>query len=150
MDTDLPLDTDRESIRLALLSCSVGDVVRCPSEVIFSQAKILLVKEKITGITIQLLDSDGYVARQIVGKKRSEVEQGEFNDRQLSIIKALEKVFKHCEQEGIKLVGYSDELVAYPAKCKDLVQASVFALDIDTADTYSGADPGAELLGPES
>jgi hypothetical protein len=146
MDTDLLLDADSETIRAALLSCSEGDAVNCLSEDVFVRAKILLVKEKITGISIQLLGDDGYVIRQVTGKHRSELGDGEFNDRQLAVIKALEKVLQHCKKEGIRLVGYSDELVAYPASLKDLEQASVYALDIDSSDAYSGADSNSELI----
>jgi hypothetical protein len=146
MDTDLQLEADNETIRAALLSCSEGDAINCLSEEVFAQAKLLLVKEKITGVSIQLLGDDGYVIRQVTGKRRSELGAGEFNDRQLAVIKALEKVLRHCQQEGVKLVGYSDELVAYPAGCKDPNQASVYALDIDSSEAYTGADSNSELM----
>jgi hypothetical protein len=146
MDTDLQLEADNETIRVALLSCSEGDAVNCLSEEVFAQAKLLLVKEKITGVSIQLLGEDGYVMRQVTGKHRSELGAEEFSDRQLAVIKALEKVLRHCQQEGVKLVGYSDELVAYPAGCKDPSQASVYALDIDSSDAYMGADSNSELM----
>lgn len=146
MDIDLPVDADANAIKSALLRCSQGDAINCLSELVFNKAKILLVKEKITGVSIQLVDSQGYVTRQVTGKRRSDIDGGEFNDRQLSVIKALEKVLKHCKQEGIRLVGYSDELVAYPAKCKDMSQASVFALDVDSSDAYIGADSDADFF----
>ena len=146
MDIDLPADADTSTIKAALLRCAHGDAVNCLSEHAFAQAKILLVKEKITGISIQLVDSQGYVVRQVTGKRRSDIGGEEFNDRQLAVIKALEKVLKHCKQEGIRLVGYSDELVAYPAKCKDMSQASVFALDVDSSDAYIGADSDTDFF----
>ncbi|WP_293265185.1 hypothetical protein [Neptunomonas sp.] len=146
MDTDLLLEADNETIRATLLSCSEGDAVNCLSEEVFAQAKLLLVKEKITGISIQLVGDDGYVIRQVTGKRRSELGTEEFNDRQLAVIKALEKVLRHCQQEGIKLVGYSDELVAYPAGCNDPSQASIYALDIDSSEAYTGADSNSELM----
>ena len=146
MDIDLQLEADNETIRVALLSCSEGDAVNCLSEEVFAQAKLLLVKEKITGVSIQLLGDDGYVIRQVTGKRRSDLDAGEFSDRQLAVIKALEKVLRHCKQEGVKLVGYSDELVAYPVSCKDPSQASVYALDIDSSEAYMGADSNSELM----
>lgn len=145
MDTDLAAGVSAETIRSALRACVPGSAISCRTEQDFARAKILLVKEKITDVSIQLVDSDGYVIRQVTGKRRSEVGDGEFNDRQLAVIKALEKVLMHCKQEGIKLVGYSDELVAYPARCTSLEQASVYALDVDTSDAYSGADSGVDL-----
>jgi hypothetical protein len=143
MDTVLPKNSDLDTIRIELAKLADGDVIGCHTDEDFSKAKLLLVKEKITGVTIQLLDKDGYVIRQVTGKRRSDVGDGEFSDRQLAVIKALEKVLKHCKQEGIKLVGYSDELVAYPARCKDLSQASVYALDVDAHGAYIGADSDA-------
>jgi hypothetical protein len=140
MDTVLPVNADLETIRTALQELSAGESIACQSETVFSKAKLLLVKEKITGVSIQLVDSDGYVIRQVTGKRRSDVEEGEFSDRQQAVIRALEKVLRHCKQEGVRLVGYSDELVAYPARCKDLSQASVYALDVDTQGVYTGAD----------
>lgn len=140
METDLPLDADADTIRAALLSHHEGDALHCYSEAVFFEAKALLVKEKITGISILLIDEQGYVTRQVTGKKRQDLTSGEFSDRQLAVIKALEKVLHHCKQEGVRLIGYSDELVAYPAKYQDLEQASVYAMDIETSGVYAGAD----------
>jgi hypothetical protein len=147
MDTVLPANADLETIRAALLGLAAGESIACQSETVFSKAKLLLVKEKITGISIQLLDQDGYVIRQVTGKRRSDMEEGEFSDRQQAVIRALEKVLKHCKQEGVRLVGYSDELVAYPARCQDLSQASVYALDVNTHGAYAGADSDSSWAG---
>lgn len=146
METDLAVNADQAAITRVLKACTQGDAVNCPSEQVFELAKQVLVKEKITGISIHLLDESGYVVRQVTGKRRDELDTTDFSDRQLAVIKALEKVLRHCKKEGIRLVGYSDELVAYPACCKDLTQASVFALDIDTSGSYAGAESIAPLV----
>lgn len=145
MELELPQDADLDTISIALQECSVGDSVSCLDERTFNRAKLLIVKQKVTGVSILLIDESGYIQKQVTGKKRADIDSAEFSDRQLSVIKALEKVLKHCQQEGVSLVGYSDELVAYPAKCKNLSEASVFALDIETFGCYSGADSSAEL-----
>lgn len=146
METDLPTDANTDTIRTALQNHKEGDALHCYSEAVFAEAKALLVKEKITGISILLIDEQGYVVRQVTGKKRQDLTSGEFSDRQLAVIKALEKVLRHCKQEGVRLIGYSDELVAYPAKFQDLEQASVYAMDIETSGVYAGAD---SILGAE-
>ncbi|WP_240656943.1 MULTISPECIES: response regulator [Neptunomonas] len=146
MEIDLPADPSAGVILEALRSCSVGDALCLHSETAFQKAKILVVKEQLTGVSIQLLDEDGYIKRQVVGKHRNEIEEGDFNDRQMAVIRALEKVLSHCKREGVRLVGYSDELVAYPASFSDLSQASVYAFDIDTDGVYTGADSELKLV----
>lgn len=144
----LPANSDIETLRSALQSCQPGESVSCLTEQDFALAKILLVKEKITDISVQLIDEQGYIVRQVTSKRRPNepaAAAAEFNDRQLAVIKALEKVLHHCQQQGVRLVGYSDELVAYPATLETFEQASVFALDIDTSGVYMGTDPEGDL-----
>lgn len=129
-----------ESIADAVKGCEPGGNVCCLSEATFSLAKVVLVKEKISNITIQLLDSDGYAIRQVTSKKRSAQQQEHLNDRQIAVIKALEKVLMHCKKEGVQLIGYSDELVALPASIPEENISSASALDINTYDSYRGAD----------
>ncbi|NQZ33279.1 MAG: hypothetical protein HRU06_18575 [Oceanospirillaceae bacterium] len=140
MEYDLVEQASYEHIKTILLDCVNDDVVNCYSLENFDVAKSVLIKEKLVGKTVQLLDEDDYVLQQVTSKKR-EVADGEveFSDRQLAVIKALEKVFNHCKREGIKVIGYSDELVAYPANCNDQEQASEFCLEINTSETYKGA-----------
>lgn len=140
MEYDIVEQASYEKIKTILLDCVADDVVNCYSLENFDVAKSVLIKEKLVGKTVQLLDEDDYVLQQVTSKKR-EVADGEveFSDRQLAVIKALEKVFDHCQREGIKVIGYSDELVAYPANCNDQEQASEFCLEINTSETYKGA-----------
>lgn len=139
MEHTLSDDADYAEVKQLLALCEADDVVNCYTEKVFSLAKIVLVKEKLTDKTLQLLDEDDYVLRQVTSRRREETGLEEFNDRQLAVIKALEKVLAHCEKEGVKLLGYSDELVAYPAVCNDLEQASSVSLDVETSGVYSGA-----------
>ncbi|WP_240776409.1 response regulator [Nitrincola alkalilacustris] len=97
--------------------------------------------EKAIGITVQLLDSDQYVIRQASSRKRSDqATDKQFSDRQLTVIKALEKVLRHCKKEGIQLIGFSDELVAQPSGLDPQELMSAYALEVDTSDAYKGAD----------
>ena len=140
MEYDLVEETSNEQIKEVLLNCESLDVVNCYSLEIFNEAKAVLISEKLIGKTVQLLDEDDYVLQQVTSKKREDADgEVEFSDRQLAVIKALEKVFDHCKKEGIKVIGYSDELVAYPANCNDQEQASEFCLEINTSQTYKGA-----------
>jgi hypothetical protein len=140
MEYDLVEETSNEQIKEVLLNCESLDVVNCYSLEVFNEAKAVLISEKLIGKTVQLLDEDDYVLQQVTSKKREDADgEVEFSDRQLAVIKALEKVFDHCKKEGIKVIGYSDELVAYPANCNDQEQASEFCLEINTSQTYKGA-----------
>jgi hypothetical protein len=140
MEYDLVEETSNEQIKEVLLNCESLDVVNCYSLEVFNEAKAVLISEKLIGKTVQLLDEDDYVLQQVTSKKREDADgEVEFSDRQLAVIKALEKVFDHCKKEGITVIGYSDELVAYPANCNDQEQASEFCLEINTSQTYKGA-----------
>ena len=140
MEYDLSENASYEEIKSILLKCVAQDVVNCYSLEIFNDAKKILVSDKLTDRTVQLLDDEDYVLQQVTSKKREEVDKEKgFSDRQLAVIKAMEKVLIHCQKEGIKLVGYSDELVAYPAKCESIELASEFCLEINTSETYKGA-----------
>lgn len=140
MEYDLVEKASYEEIKDILLNCVSDDVVNCYSLEDFNEAKSVLIKEKLIGKTVQLLDEDDYVLQQVTSKKREDADvEVEFSDRQLAVIKALEKVFEHCKREGVKVIGYSDELVAYPANCNDQEQASEFCLEINTSQAYKGA-----------
>ncbi|MEH6444417.1 MAG: hypothetical protein V7784_11020 [Oceanospirillaceae bacterium] len=140
MEFDLVDNTTYEDIKSVLIECTPQDVVNCYSLEVFEEAKSVLINEKLTEKTVQLLDEDDYVLQQVTSKKREDADKEvEFSDRQLAVIKAMEKVLKHCQREGIKLIGYSDELVAYPANCDNIDLASEYCLEIDTSQTYKGA-----------
>ncbi|WP_417667167.1 hypothetical protein [Pseudidiomarina sp.] len=124
-----------------LRACSPGDQVSCSDEALFEVAKAVLVREKLAGLTIQLLDAGDYVLRTVTSRRRHQVEKlDRFNDRQESVLKALERVLAHCDKEGIRLIGFSDELVAVPAHLDNSACLSAEAVDVDTSGVYRGAD----------
>lgn len=140
MEIYLPTETRVQDVTERMRACESGDIVSCSDEALFEVIKAVMVREKLTGLTIQLLDSDEYVLRTVTSKRRSEKQQDRFTDRQEAVIRALEKVLAHCEKEGIQLVGFSDELVAIPAHMDDGSGFSASAVDIDTSGIYRGAD----------
>lgn len=140
MEIYLPTETRVQDVTERMRACESGDIVSCSDESLFEVIKAVMVREKLTGLTIQLLDSDEYVLRTVTSKRRSEKQQDRFTDRQEAVIRALEKVLAHCEKEGIQLVGFSDELVAIPAHMDDGSGFSAAAVDIDTSGIYRGAD----------
>jgi len=141
MDIEVDKHASYDEIADAIRSCSPDDSVCCYSEASFSLAKAILVKEKLTGATVQLLDDEGYAVRQVTSKLRAEVEaKGQMTDRQIAVIKALEKVLSHCDKEGIRLLGYSDELVALPSGIDPSEHASADVVEIDTFGVYQGAE----------
>lgn len=139
MDITLSKCAEAAEILSALMRCSPEDAVCCVEEDTFKRAKILLLKEKLKDVTIQLLDADGYAIRQVSSKPKSDQED-QLNARQRAVIKALEKVLMHCKKEGVQLVGYSDELVAIPASVKLEESAYAGAMDVNCFGVYKGAD----------
>jgi len=141
MDIVLNLSAEDIVILDALHECSSEDAVCCQDEETFKRAKVLLVKERLKNVTIQLLDEGGYAIRQVTSKPKNKTDnQDQLNSRQITVIKALEKVLRHCKNEGIQLIGYSDELVALPAHIAAEEASSVGALDINCHNVYKGAD----------
>ncbi|MDO6514382.1 MULTISPECIES: response regulator [unclassified Neptuniibacter] len=141
MDIVLNLEAEDVVILDALHECGSEDAVCCQDVGTFERSKKLLIKEKLKNVTVQLLDEGGYAIRQVTSKpKNKALSSGLLNSRQITVIKALEKVLKHCKNEGIQLIGYSDELVALPASVSDEEISSAGALDINCHDVYKGAD----------
>jgi len=141
MELHLPSDASVQQVSECLKSCSPGDQVSCSDEALFEVAKAVLVREKLAGLTLQLLDADDYVLRTVTSRRRHEVQKQErFSDRQEAVLKALEKVLAHCSKEGIRLIGFSDELVAVPAHLDNSASLSAEAVDVDTSGVYRGAD----------
>lgn len=141
MDIVLPIEAEAEVILNALQDCTAEDAVCCQDENSFKLAKVLLIKEKIKDVTVQLLDNDGYAIKQITSKPRDKSKsRDQLNTRQITVIKALEKVLLHCKKEGIQLIGYSDELVALPDHIPTEELSSAGALDVNTHGVYKGAD----------
>jgi hypothetical protein len=141
MDITLNAEANGDEILAAIKQCGLEDAVCCLNESTFKKAKLALVQEKIKGVTIQLLDDDGYAIKQVTSKQRSDKSRSDqLNDRQRNIVRALEKVLLHCKKEGIQLVGYSDELVALPAHISLEGVSSAGAIDVDCRGVYRGAD----------
>ncbi|SEF88821.1 response regulator [Marinobacterium lutimaris] len=140
MEHQIDIRSEKEEISAIIKLAENGDVVICHRESQFEICKHALIEARLVGITIQLLDDDGYVIRQTSSKKRSQVQGPMFNDRQLTVIKALEKVLSHCKKEGISLIGYSDELVALPTSIAGTELASAYAVDVYTSGCYQGAE----------
>lgn len=141
MDIYVDNDFDYAAVLKALSMCEPDDALCCRGEAVFELAKKVMVKERYTDITVQLIDEDGFAVKQVVSRKRDElsVDDG-FNDRQVAVIRALEKVLGHCRKEGIQLVGYSDELVALPASLSVEDVTTDYAIDVDTQGVYSGVE----------
>ncbi|WP_242530171.1 response regulator [Marinobacterium iners] len=141
MEFYLSSDIGVQEVTERLRACSPGDQVSCSDEALFEVAKAVLVREKLAGLTIQLLDAGDYVLRTVTSRRRHQVEKlDRFNDRQESVLKALERVLAHCDKEGIRLIGFSDELVAVPAHLDNSACLSAEAVDVDTSGVYRGAD----------
>ncbi|MBA4502290.1 response regulator [Marinobacterium marinum] len=134
-------DTNIKDVTERLKACSDGDVISCTDAQLFDAAKAVLIREKLPGLTIQLLDTSDYVLRSVTSRRRSDTTPSDqFNDRQEAVLKALEKVLAHCEKEGIHLVGFSDDLVAIPAHLDDGSGLSAEAVDLNTSGVYRGAE----------
>jgi hypothetical protein len=141
MEFYLEPNTKVKDITERLKICHYGDVITCTDAGLFEAAKAILVREKLPGLTIQLLDSSDYVLRTVTSRKRQDnIKSDRFNDRQEAVLKALEKVLAHCEKEGIRLIGFSDDLVAVPAHLDDGSGLSAEAIEVDTSGVYRGAD----------
>ncbi len=141
MEFHLKPDAKVKDITDRLKACRYGDVISCSDPGLFEVAKTILVREKLPGLTIQLLDKAQYVQRSVTSRKRGDSGQSDrFNDRQEAVLRALEKVLAHCEKEGIRLIGFSDDLVAIPAHLDDGSGLSAEAVDLDTSGVYRGAE----------
>ena len=141
MEFYLPSDTSAQEVTERLRACSPGDQISCSDEALFEVAKAVLVREKLTGLTIQLLDDSDYVLRSVTSRRRREAERlNRFSDRQEAVLRALERVLAHCEKEGISLIGFSDDLVAVPAHLDSSACLSAEAVEVDTSGVYRGAE----------
>jgi len=141
MDIFIATDASYTDIVSTIRDSDAKDTLCCTSEAVFALAKKALVNEKLTGVTVQLLDSEGYAVRQVTSKKRGDKPPADhLSDRQIAVVRTLEKVLYHCRKEGIQLVGYSDELVAMPSglAAQDLATAGI--RDVETYGVYIGAD----------
>lgn len=140
MEYQIDINSEKDEIVTLIKSAVSGDTICCKRESQFEICKSALVEAKLAGVTICLLDQDDYVIRQTSSKKRNQVKGPRLTDRQLVVIKALEKVLGHCKKEGISLIGYSDELVALPESIVLSDLASAYAVSVDSSGCYRGAD----------
>ncbi|WP_432473757.1 response regulator [Amphritea sp. HPY] len=142
MDTYLDKGAPYEEILEGIKGCDKDGAICCTDEAVFSLAKIVLIKEKLVGVTLQLVDEQGYAIRQVTSKRPEDDQPSDsaLSTRQTTVIRALEKVLLHCKKEGIQLIGYSDELVAMPAVVQTLDVSPAVALDVETYGVYRGAD----------
>lgn len=147
MEYHIDINAKQEGIAEAIQGAVSGDTICCQLESQFEDCKRALIQARRAGITICLLDQDGYVIRQTSSKKRTQIKGPRFNDRQLAVIRALEKVLEHCRKEDIALIGYSDELVALPASLVGSDLASAHAREVYASGVYRGADGIDSILG---
>ena len=75
MEYDLTEGATYEDIKAVLLNCLAEDVINCYSLEVFDLAKSVLIGEKLTEKTVQLLDEDDYVLQQVTSKKREEADK---------------------------------------------------------------------------
>lgn len=139
MDIYLDDSTDYDAVVAVLGRCELDDVLCCRSEAVFQVARSAITRTRRIGLTLQLLDADGYVVRQLTSKPRVAAAD-RLSDKQITVIRALEKVLGYCKAEGIQLIGYSDELVAVPAGLKDEDIASAVALALEADGVYRGVE----------
>ncbi|MFN3880521.1 MAG: response regulator [Nitrincola lacisaponensis] len=141
MEQFIPEGSSVQTIRELIRGATPGEVFCCRDPALFETTKVALVAEKVADITVQLIDEGDYIVRQVSSRRRADQKKSEqLNDRQLAVVRALEKVLQHCRKEGVQLIGFSDELVAQPAHLDPAEGISPFALDLDTSDVYRGAD----------
>lgn len=142
MDTYLDKGASYDEILIGIKECDKDGVICCTDEAVFSLAKVVLIKEKQVGITLQLVDEQGYAIRQVTSKRPEDDQPSDssLSTRQTAVIRALEKVLSHCKKEGIQLIGYSDELVAMPTVVQSDDVSPAVALDVETYGVYRGAD----------
>lgn len=142
MDTYLDKGASFDEILEGIRECDDDGAVCCTDEAVFSLAKVVLVKEKLAGVTLQLVDEQGYAIRQVTSKKPEDDQPSDshLSTRQTAVVRALEKVLLHCKKEGIQLIGYSDELVAMPVIVSSDDVSPAVALDINSHGVYRGAD----------
>lgn len=140
MDIYLDDSTDYEAVVAVLGRCELDDVLCCRSESVFQIARSAITRTRRAGLSLQLLDPDGYVIRQLTSKQRVAAATDQLSDKQIAVIRALEKVLGYCKTEGIQLIGYSDELVAVPVGVKDDDIASAAALALEADGVYRGVE----------
>ena len=140
MESQLNSTATDAAMRELVSSASTGDIINTVTQAQFDQLKRLLVEYKKVGLRLCLLDEDGYILRQVSSRSKSERVEPGFNEQQKRVLKALERVLEACEREDIRLVGYSDSLVAVPAVLLHTDLASAEARELETGDVYLGAD----------
>lgn len=135
--------SDQQLIEL-LSHLAAGRTLCCHSEEQYRRLQGYISQHDYIGVQVQLLDDANNVINQC-GSSVQCFEDG-LTARQITVLKALERVLSHCRKEGVQLIGYSDELVAVPAGCDRNTVVSSTALPIETFNTYLSI----EMFGDES
>lgn len=135
-------DADSKKLSKIVANTNPGDAINVADIKQFEQLKSLIIEAKAVDLKLSLIDADGYVLKQISTKRRNNEKHNQINnrftDRQMSVISALERIMVLLDKEGLRLTGYSDELVVTKADDASL-QTGDLAIDIDTKDVYKGA-----------
>ena len=131
-----------DKLKKIVANSNPGDNINVSNSQQFEQLKRLIIDAKAVDLKLSLIDDDGYVLKQISTKRRDlkpdTAKASDFTARQMAVISALERVMTLLEQEGVSLVGYSDELVATISDDTSL-QTGELAIDVDTRGIYKGA-----------
>lgn len=135
-------NADTEKLKKIVVNSNPGDCINVSGLQQFDQLKGLIIDAKAIDLKLSLIDDDGYVLKQISTKRRDTqlqaTQSSGFTARQMSVISALERVMTLLEKENIRLIGYSDELVATISNDTSL-QTGELAIEIDTKGIYKGA-----------
>ena len=135
-------NADTEKLKQIVVNSNPGDCINVSGLQQFDQLKGLISDAKAIDLKLSLIDDDGYVLKQISTKRRDTqlqaTQSSGFTARQMSVISALERVMTLLEKENIRLIGYSDELVATISNDTSL-QTGELAIEIDTKGIYKGA-----------
>ncbi len=135
-------NADSDKLKKIVTNSNHGDNINVSNLQQFEQLKGLIIDAKAIDLTLSLIDDDDYVLKQISTKHRIKEKQSaqssSFTARQMSVISALERVMTLLDKEGIRLIGYSDELVATISDDSSL-QTGELAIDVDTKGIYKGA-----------
>lgn len=140
MEIQISPDLDDVQLVNRVRNAESGCTLNIQSDRQFELVKRLMVQHKKVGLRVCLVDEDGYITRQISSRLREEHTQMGFNDKQKSVLKALDRVLEHCRKEGISLIGYSDQMVAVPALLVNTEYATEQSREIDDQGVYFGAD----------
>ncbi|HEY5718435.1 MAG TPA: hypothetical protein VIS52_08040 [Motiliproteus sp.] len=145
MTIEIEADDKASQLLGVVKSAPLGAEIHCRLERQYGILKIALVKLQRDDLSVVLQDSAGRVLRQVTARKRTQAEvhnPDALSQSQLAAAKELERAFRRCKEVKLRLVGFSDSLVAVPEHlgCGADVLSSPDALELDTHDAYHGFD----------